>query len=41
MLSESRRGKAPSDKDIKCSETVTIIHNDNEDTIEDNTGSGD
>ena len=36
MLSESRRGKSPSDKDIKCSETVTIIHNDKQDTTEDN-----
>ena len=39
MLSESRRGKAPSDNDIKCSESVTISVNVN-DTTEDITGSG-
>ena len=35
MLSASKRSKVLSDSDIKCSETVTIIHNDHNDILED------
>ena len=41
MFSASRRSKVLSVKVNKCSETVTIIHSDKEDTTKDTTGSGD